>query len=194
MTKPTVNPFLKVLRQAVEENWCIQPYCTLCGARQFRFALFEVGGDWGGPLVNALSNVDLDELTSIPHWDDAIEIAVRDLPLPGQASALLEAWLERADGNIRFFDSVLYKLVRYLPEENSVRGQWIAKGIALAEKTRDFSLVESLMLTLRGKAVQHEQLMTLAKQLAVESKQMQRVLRNIYNRKRSRPDQATGEN
>ncbi len=177
MTQPTVNSFLKALRQAAKENWCVQPYCTTCGAREFRSALRQVGGELGGPLADALADVNLDELTSLPKWNDAIEI----VPLPGQAISLLERWLARADENIRFFDVVLYKLVRYLPEEHPVRAQWIAKGIAFAVETRDFSLVESLILTLRGKAVQHEQLMHLAKQFAVGSKQMQRVLRNACN-------------
>jgi hypothetical protein len=181
MTQPTVNSFLKALRQAAKENWCVQPYCTTCGAREFRSALRQVGGELGGPLADDLADVNLDELTSLPKWNEAIEIAVRDLPLPGQATSLLERWLTRADENIRFFDVVLYKLVRYLPQEHTVQAQWIAKGIALAVETRDFSLVESLILTLRGKAVQHEQLMYLAKQFTAGSKQMQRVLRNACN-------------
>jgi hypothetical protein len=181
MTKEPVNLFLKTLRQAIEENWCVQPYCTTCGARDFRSALRAAGSKLGGPLADALVNVDLVELVSLPKWDDAIEVAFRDLPLPGLATSLLESWLHRAEENIRFFDFVLYKLVRYLPEEQPVRAQWIAKGIALAIKTEDFSLVESLILSLRGKALQYEQLMRLAKQFAKNSKQMRRVLRNTCN-------------
>lgn len=181
MTEERANPFLKTLSQAAEQSWCIQPYCTTCGARIFRAALRAIGGELGGPLADALVNVNMDELTSLPKWDDAIEIAVRDLPLPGQATSLLESWLPRADENIRFFDVVLYKLVRYLPEEHPVREKWIAKGIALAAQSEDFSLVESMILTLRAKSVQHEQLIILAKQFAAESRQMQRVLRNACN-------------
>lgn len=181
MTEAAVNSFLKVLHQAVKENWCVQPYCTTCGAREFRSALRQVGGEFGGLLANALAEVNLDELTSLPKWHDAIEIAVRDLPLLGQVTSLLEHWLGRANSNVRFFDVVLYKLVRYLPEEHPVRVEWIAEGIALAVETRDFSLVESLILTLRSNAVQHDRLMHLAKKLAIESKQMQRVLRNVCN-------------
>ena len=175
------NLFLDALRRAEEQNWCVQPSCTTCGARDFRSALRTIGGELGGPLADALADVNVDELTSFAKWDDAIEIAVRDLPLPSQATSLLESWLPRAEENVRSFDVVLYKLARYFPEEHPVKAQWIAKGIALAVQTRDFSLVESLILTLRGKAVQHEELISLAKQFAVESKQMQRVLRNACN-------------
>jgi hypothetical protein len=123
MTGECNNPFLETLRQAAEQNWCIQPYCTTCGARDFRSALRAIGGTLGGPLANALADVILDELTSLSKWDCAIEIAVRNLPLPGQATSLLEVWLLHADENIRFFDVVLYKLARYLPEKHPVRAQ-----------------------------------------------------------------------
>jgi len=147
----------------------------------FRSALQDLGGELGGPLADALADVDLDELTSMPNWEDAIQIAVRDLPLPGQATALLESWLERAHQNLRFFDFVLYRLVRYLPVDHPVRLTWIAKGVSIAEETHDFSLIESLILTLRNNAPQYSQLMSLAIVFAKESKQMRRVLRNVCN-------------
>lgn len=181
MTEKTTNPFLVILGKAIEQDWCIKPYCTTCGARDFRSALQSLGGLLGGPLVNALSEVNFDELMSFPKWDRAIEIAVRDLPVPGQATGLLESWLRRADECIRFFDVVLYRLARYLPEEHPVRAQWITKGIALALQTQDFSLVESLILILERKAMQDEKFITLAKQFAGESEQMKRVLRNACN-------------
>ena len=129
--------------------------------------------------------MNLDELTLIPNWEDAIQIAVRDLPLHIQATALFETWLERAHQNLRSFDVVLYRLVRYLPESHPVRLKWIAKGVSLAEQTNDFSLVESLILTLRKNALQYSKIMSLAKEFAKESKQMQRVLRNACNADKS---------
>lgn len=175
------NPFLQILRKAKENGWCVDLYCTTCGAMNFRSALREVGGEFGGPLADALSDVDLDELTSMPNWEDAIQIAVRDLPLSGQATALLESWLERAHQNLRFFDVVLYRLVRYLPMDHPVREEWIAKGVSIAEEMNDFSLIESLILMLRKNALQYSKLMSLAIVFAKESKQMRRVLRNVCN-------------
>ncbi|MBU4179873.1 MAG: retropepsin-like domain-containing protein [Desulfobacteraceae bacterium] len=181
MTSVSDNPFIDLVRKASSLNWCMKPYCTTCGAMDFRSALQEVGGKLGGPLADALADVNLDELTSMPNWEDAIQIAVRDLPLPGQATALFESWLERAHQNLRFFDVVLYKLIRYLPEDHSVRVEWIVRGVYLAIQTCDFSLVESLILTLRKNALQYDQLMALAKRFAKESRQMHRVLRNACN-------------
>lgn len=169
------NAFLRVFRKALAQNWCLQPYCTTCGAREFRFALREVGGELGGPLADALADVSLDELTSLPKWDGAVEIAVRDLPFSG---SVLECWLARADENLRFFDFVLYKLVRYLPEGHPLRTKWVTQALSLATQTRDFSLTESLILTLRESAFAHNDLIEIAKELARESSQMRRVLRN----------------
>lgn len=175
------NAFLLVLRKALAQKWCMRPYRTTCGAREFRSALQELGGEMGGPLADALAEVSLDELTSLPGWDGALEIAVRDLPLPGQASSLLESWLMRGDQNLRFFDFILYRLVRYLPEGHPVRSKWVTKALSIATQTRDFSLVESLILTLRDRALAHNALMDIAKAFAATSAQMRRVLRNACN-------------
>jgi hypothetical protein len=176
--KRQINPFIQILRKAEEKRWCMEPYCSTCGARDYRIALRDIGGKLGTPLVNVLAEIDRDELISFENWGDAVVIAVRDLPLPGQATALLESWLKRADQNIRFFDGVLYKLVRYMPESDPVRQKWIEKAVSLSVQTRDFSLVESLLLTLRERAVAYEQIIDIAREHAETSSQMRRVLRN----------------
>jgi hypothetical protein len=158
MEAPDENAFLQVLRKAAAQQWCTTPFCTTCGAREFRLALRDAGGDLGGPLVSALTDLDVDVLTSLPGWDGALQIAVRDLPFPGQASSLLESWLVKADQNLRFFDLVLYKFVRHLPEGHPVRAKWLTKSIAIATHTHDFSIVESVILTLRNHSLGHNQL------------------------------------
>ena len=113
----------------------------------------EVGGVLGGTLAGALAEVNPDEFTSLPKWEGALEIAVRVLPLPGQATSLLESWPERAGQNLRFFDVVLYRLIRYLPNDHPVHQN----------------------------ALQYNQVLVLAKRFAKESGQMRRVLRNTCN-------------
>ena len=112
MTGESGNLFLELVRQAAQQNWCVRPYCTTCGAMYFRSALRAAGGELGGPLLEAL-----------------------------------------------------------------------------ALQTGNFSLVESLILTLRGNAVQHEELLDLARRLAARSQQMQRVLRNACNIETKSPQQ-----
>ena len=171
----TANHFLETLRRAKQEKWCVRLGCTTCGSTDFRSTLHKIGA---GPLADALANMNLDELVSLPDWDDALLIAMVDLPLPGQIEYPLEFWLPRAEENIRFFDVVLYRLVRHLSKDSRVRALWITKGIALSVQSMDFSLVESLLLTLRDEAVQHAELVRVGKLYAAQSKQMRRVLRN----------------
>jgi len=170
------------LRKAVAKNWCLNPNCTTCGAMEFRSALREIRGDLGGPLADALAVlVDADELMSLPGWESGLEIAVRDLPLPRQATSVLECWLSRSDQNLRFFDFVLYRFVRYLPDDQPIKTRYVSKAISLANETLDFSLVESLILTLRHAALAHNDLIAIAKAFATKSAQMRRVLRNACN-------------
>ena len=182
MAEQSINPFLELLHFALKKKWCYHPSCTTCGGGHFRSELQRLDNELGGLLADAISEVNLDELTSIPEWNDAIWIALRELPLP-RANSVLDYWLVRSKDDLRLFDVILYKLVRFLPEEHPSRVQWIGKGIALAVETRDYSLTESLLLTLRDKAVQHEQLMHLAMQIATTSEEMQRILQKVCKTK-----------
>jgi hypothetical protein len=65
-----------------------------------------------------------------------------------------------------------------MPESDPVRQKWIEKAVSLSVQTRDFSLVESLLLTLRERAVAYEQIIDIAREHAETSSQMRRVLRN----------------
>lgn len=176
MTMEKINPFMEILREAAKHKWCVKPSCTTCGALKFRSALRSIHGVVDNTLVDDLINIDVCELISFPNWDDAIEITIGTLSL-NQKIVLLESWLLHIAGSTLFFDTILYKIIRNLPEEYPVRTQWIAKCIDLALETRNFSLVESLILTLRWKAVQYKEFITIANELAAESSQMQRVLK-----------------
>lgn len=173
------NPFIAVLKQAQAKKWCVEPGCTTCGATEFRKALLDLAGDLGGPLANSLSDIDLNELQTCRHWADATEIALRDLPLGiSQIEGVLKAWLPHADQHIRFLDRVLFKIVRYLPAASSIRADWIGVSEEVALSTKDFSLVESLILILGDRAAEHLEILGLAQQMARESPQMRRVIRN----------------
>ena len=126
--------------------------------------------------MNALTDLDLEDLTSIPGWDGALQIALGDLPFPEQRISLLDAWLPRAHQNLRFFDFVHYRFIRYLPVGHPVRSNWVTMALSIAADTHDFSLVESLLLTLKDRSLAHNNLMYIAKTLASDSKQMRRVL------------------
>ena len=157
------------------------PYCTTCGSLDYRNKLKELAGPLGGPLANALEDIDINELTIVPKWQDGLLIAVIDLPMSMQVEGILRTWLPRAIGNIRFADYVLFKIARYLPRQSDTRRDWLNACMAMAIDSKDFSLVESLMLVLGQDANNHQELMTIATDYARTSGQMRRVLVNACN-------------
>ena len=64
------NPLYDIIRKANEQKWCMTPYCTTCGAREYRKALKDLAGPLGGGLANALSDINPQDITSIPNWQD----------------------------------------------------------------------------------------------------------------------------
>ena len=97
--------------------------------------------------------------------------------MPFGINFVLEAWLRRAGQNVRFDDVVLYRFARHL-ESNDLRARWVETLIPVATELNDFSLIESLILTLGSDAARYPTLVAAAVALAAGSHQMQRVLRN----------------
>jgi hypothetical protein len=172
------NPFLSIVREAADKKWCVQPYCTTCGARDYRAALSKLAGPLGGALCDALSQISVDDLIRVPRWDEALEVAIRDLPIGAQVDAVLKAWLPRVGSIPRFDDVVLFRIVRALPATSATRDAWILAAVPVAVSSRDTSLVETLLLVLGLSANRFPDLVRVASELSNESKQMRRVLRN----------------
>ena len=161
---------------AAVERWCVRPYCTTCGSTEFRRALGELGGPLGGPLTDALCALQPPDVMWFPDWPDALEVALRDLPLG--VEVVLGTWLGRVGQVVRFDDVVLYRIVRHLRENSDLRTRWVETLVPVATKLNDFSLIESLILTLRGHASSYPSLVAAATALAEGSNQVGRVLRN----------------
>jgi hypothetical protein len=172
------NPLLAIMREGIKRNWCMTPYCTTCGSLEYRNKIKELAGPLGGPLANALEDIDINELTSVPKWQDGLLIAIIDLPVSEQVEGILKAWLPKANGNISFTDYVLFKITKYLPRQSDTRKNWIDTCMVMAIGTKDFSLVESLILVLGQDAKNYPELMTIATDYAKTSCQMRRVLLN----------------
>src|SRR5262245_43124018 len=86
------NPFISIVAQASEHKWCLTPFCTTCGCREYRTTLAQLAGPLGEPLCNALRTVSPDDLMRFPDWDQAIEIAILDLSVV-QVESVLKSWL-----------------------------------------------------------------------------------------------------
>jgi hypothetical protein len=173
------NPFVAIVSEAGEKGWCVRPYCTTCGAHAYRKALRRLAGPLGGPLCDALCQLSPSDLIKLPGWDDALEVAIRDLPIAAQVTSVLSAWLLNVGRFSRFDDVVLYRIVRDLPASHEQRDRWLLAAVPNAVKERDESLIETLLLILRSRCVQFPELIVAAKEIAKSSKQMRRVLRNV---------------
>lgn len=175
------NPLIDIIKKAREQKWCTTPYCTTCGSREYRNSLKDLAGSLGGGLANALAEINPHELISIPDWQDALRVAIIDLPISLQVEGVLKSWLPKITDNIFFADFALYKIVRYLPPDNEIRNKWIELCMSMALNTKNFSLIESLLLVLRHKALDHPDIILIATEYAKTSAQMRRALHNACN-------------
>jgi hypothetical protein len=175
------NLLLSIIKKAHEQKWCTTPYCTTCGASDYRNALKELAGPLGGGLANALAEINPQDLTSIPNWQDALLVAIIDLPISLQTEVVLKAWLPKTTDNIFFADFAVFRILRYLPKDNETRNRWIEHCMNMAVSTKNFPLIESLILLLRQDALNYPDLIAIAKEYAKTSSQMRRVLHNACN-------------
>lgn len=146
-------------------------------------ALKKLTGDLGAGLLKALKDINTEELIRIENWDNALEIAFYDMPIRTMFADILESWYPNIRKNIKFTDFVLFKIVKYFPEENEQRKKWISECVKIAIEKKSFSLVESLILILQKDACNIPELFELAKDFAKSSDQMKRVLLNACNYK-----------
>jgi hypothetical protein len=173
------NKFIESINIAQENKWCTTPYCTTCGAHEYRQHLRDlrdIDCALSEGLVEALSSLNPAELTKIDRWRNPLLVAIIDLNW--QREQILEAWLPKIRDEIAFTDFVLFKIIRNCSEESNVIKEWIKACLVLAKEANSFSLTESLLLVLGKSSLDHAELIEQAKEFAKTSHQMRRVLRN----------------
>jgi hypothetical protein len=173
------NLFINIIRSARYKKWCLKLYCTTCGARDYRDALNKLAGPLGGGLAKALAEINPRDLTAIKNWEDALLIAIGDLPIPLQLNDVLQAWLPKINDDLPFADFVLYNIVSNWPTNHEIKNEWIKNCISLAIDANNFSLIESIILVLRKDALNYPNLIAIAKEHAKTSAQMRKVLKNV---------------
>ena len=141
------NPFIEAILKAATDE-CARPFCDRCNGGKFLELLRRIEGHRRVVLREALCAVVPEQLTQLPNWADALQVAVRRVA--GHRDAILEAWLARVGRDVRFDDVVLFRVVRQCARESLLRKQWIDALIPIAMRTRDASLTESLVLLLHG--------------------------------------------
>jgi hypothetical protein len=132
--------------------------------------------DFCGTLIDDLCALDVVELTTHPIWLNCLRLYTHTIQFSGQYSILLRAWLPQMEHSVRFADGVLFYIVSKIHEDFPEKSLWVEKCVDLALRTADHSLVESLLLYLKGKVSEHPELIRLAEKIAVVDKKMAKVL------------------
>ncbi len=137
------NSFVEALESANAENLCITRICTTCGCGEFRRRLEGLAD-----LKEALCRLSPDEVALIPRWGEALMWAFMGLPSPRDREEVLRAWLPHFDNDLRFVDHVIFYVVGRARSSGEVDRLCLRRAIVLAERTRNRSLVETLVARL----------------------------------------------
>ena len=172
-------------------SYCGEPgYCTKCLFRFVRDFTTQIEEAHGAPtaafqnswpqevlhrrltqehLAAELLDLPITKFVKLQYWEGHLRTAfyaLRDLDL--QAS-VLQRWLESPLDDVRFVDVVVFRLIRPSHLDAPVGDAWIRAAIGLAERTKDWSLVETLVWTLRKSISDHPSFADLARELSQHS-------------------------
>ncbi len=129
-----MNRFLNILEIARDNKWCMNLYCTTCGATEFRAAMKQLGDG----LADELASLDLSALTEMPNWDEMLRLVLDDFRKADLMDRVLTAWLPQLDRHIWVADLILFYYVRRgsinAPMSIEVLQRWRDKCIDLAVK------------------------------------------------------------
>lgn len=164
------NLFLQ-LATAKDFGYCGEPgYCTKCLFRFLRDFMTPIGEAHGEPpsafkevsprevlhrrawqeyLHQELVELPLGEFVKLQYWEGHLRMAIFWVANPDLQASVLHRWLESPSDNVRFVDVVIFYIIRSGHLHTPVGDAWINAAIELAERTKDWSLVESLVWTLR---------------------------------------------
>lgn len=147
------------MTDASTNNWCVELRCNTCFNHDFREAVASIPD-----LQSELETIDLQELTSRGFWLSALHATAVGRIL--NWNRILMAWLPFAESDVRFADDVFFYLVSRLPFQPPACDQWLEACIDLAFKTKDASLIESLVYVLGPKFKTYSDLVALARDVS----------------------------
>ena len=175
-----MNPFFEILTEAVQNNWCIDPDCTTCGAQDFRRALHSPTALRNQSLTDVLKSLEINELRNFRCWEGTVRIALNEIRNASDMDQILQAWIPQLSENIRLADIVLFHFIRrgalFTPVSIEVWQKWVDNCISLAFATKDESLLESLVYTLGSSIKNNLELWELIVQASKNSRSLQRAL------------------
>ena len=184
------NRFL-ALATAGDFSYCGEPgYCTKCLFRFVRDFITPIGLAHGEPvatfqdgwpqeiihrritqerLAAELLDLPISEFVKLKYWEGHLRTAfyaLRDVDLQ---AAVLQRWVESPLEDVRFVDVVIFRFIRHSHLYTPIGDAWIRTAIELAEQTKDWSLVETLVWTLGRSISEHQAFASLARELSQQS-------------------------
>lgn len=184
-----MGSFVDLLVKAEKEQWCVQPFCTTCGARNFRTQLAKIES-----LAEDLRKTRPPELLEHLSWSDALRITAYDFRFIDWDS-ILQSWLPEAVGNINFLDHVFFYLIAHVPCKLETREKWVDACIGTALDSKNPSLLESLIRVLGASAATHPKLIETALEISLTNYRLHHALvKNGYLRREDEIARETREN
>jgi hypothetical protein len=105
-----------LIAHAEEEKWCVNPWFTTCGNRDFRRALEELSRKEPNNIAQLMAEHSPAHLQTFSNWTGSIEICFLYLTPGTHFHQVLDAWLPQIGENtIRFADNVLYRIIKNVP-------------------------------------------------------------------------------
>lgn len=191
------NLFLKQAT-AQDFSYCGEPgFCTKCMFRFVRDFVTPIDASHGEPtsgyekawpqeifrrrstqehLAHELLKLPISEFVKLQYWDGHLRMAFHAMSDPGLQASVLQHWLDFPLEDVRFVDVVIFYLIRHGCQHAPVGQAWIKAAVALAERTKDRSLVESLVWTLRRSISDHPSFASLARELGQQSPSISKAL------------------
>ncbi|NOT11049.1 MAG: hypothetical protein HOP23_04310 [Methylococcaceae bacterium] len=166
-----MESFLDLLAKAEKNNWCVQPFCTTCSARDFRAALTEIE-----LLGNDLRKTHPSELLEYHSWADALRITAYDFRFTIDWDSILQSWLIEASESVIFLDHVFFYLIANVPCKATTREKWADVCIGTALSSKNPSLLETLVRTLGISAAIYPELIEVALEISAANYRLHQAL------------------
>ena len=148
---------------------------------EFQKNLKEIAGPRGDTLAKALEGMDLARFTGYPEWPNILRHAFQYLRTPEQGDRILRQWLPLLPRYLRVADVVLFYIVRpgvlFAPMSIEVHREWITQSVEIAIRSKDVSLLESLVYTLGKRIDQYASLRDLVDATCTSSPKLKNALK-----------------
>lgn len=175
-----MNRVIHLFDRAKEQHWCTRFYCTTCRAQDFTEAVQEYIHADLAKFVEDLKSCDFKELDSRGDWIEGLQIIFSFSEIALGRHNILNHWIEREDIGDRHYDYIFFYLLRYTPDENLLDA-WVSKLIKRATLARNVSIVESLLIVLEKRFLNHPDLVHLISNKYLEDRKIKRLFNRYTN-------------